>query len=728
MMNGNYSGSGKPDAIGWEVLPAIAAFGSIIIAVIGLAGYLPGLDFPGGTGNNFVPMAPSTSLCFIMLGGVILFSKLRYLTLQNIGILSLVTVLVILFGILEVAGYFTGRDLNFEDTFMPHFGELNEIPVGRMSMPTGLLFAVTGVSVLMLLIQQIQPKRDRVIEYTIGFTGILALIVSFVFFLAYLYGNPLLYGREGIIPMAVTTAIGFLLLSVSILTFRKGVFPLRFLTDSSTRSYLLRAIIPITVVSVLLGGITALLTVKIISIHPAIISASLTILVVAGTVVLTTLVARRLGTKIDSQTDAIRLSGLALQESEEKYRNLFETMAQGVVFQNADGVIISANPAAEQILGLSLDQMAGRTSVDPRWKAVDLSGIELPGDKHPAMLALKTGKVIRDFVQGVYNPSLDEYVWIIVTSIPQYRENDDKPYQVYSTFLDISRRKYAEDELRRIKEGLEIIVGERTAELHEKVQKLNKSQQAMLYMVEDLNRVTAELEGERKKLELSNKELEAFSYSVSHDLRAPLRAIDGFTRILLEDHAEILDQDGKRVCNVIRTNTRKMGQLIDDLLTFSRLSRFDMQRSEIDMKTLANSIFYELTTPEMRERILFNVDDLHAAFGDPTMIRQVWANLLSNAIKFSSQKEQAKIEISSSLKNNMLTYQISDNGVGFEMKYVDKIFGVFQRLHSAKDFEGTGVGLAIVQRVIHRHGGQIMAESGTQGGASFIFSLPVNIK
>lgn len=228
-----------------------------------------------------------------------------------------------------------------------------------------------------------------------------------------------------------------------------------------------------------------------------------------------------------------------------------------------------------------------------------------------------------------------------------------------------------------------------------------------------------------KELQAANKELEAFSYSVSHDLRAPLRAIDGFTRILTEDHEDVLDEDGLRLCGIIRENTHKMAELIDDLLAFSRLNRYEMQPSEIDMGILANSIFHEVAEKTMRERIEFIVDDVKPALGDPTMIRQLWANLISNAVKFSSKKEKAIIKISGKEQQGFYEYCISDNGVGFDMNYINKMFGVFQRLHSSREFEGTGVGLAIVQRIVHRHGGQVRAKGEVNRGATIYFSLPL---
>lgn len=260
--------------------------------------------------------------------------------------------------------------------------------------------------------------------------------------------------------------------------------------------------------------------------------------------------------------------------------------------------------------------------------------------------------------------------------------------RVWGAKQDISRIKKVEEEIRTLNAELERRVAERTSEL-----------------------------------EAANRELEAFSYSVSHDLRAPLRAIDGFARILLEDFGPRLDAEGRRVCSVISENTRDMGKLIDDLLTLSRVGRSEVLRSSIDMAKLANAVFFELTTPEERGRIDFNVGPLPHAKGDPALIRQVWRNLLSNAVKFSAKKKRAVIEVSAELQEDGTVYTIQDNGAGFDMQNADKLFGVFQRLHSARKFEGTGVGLAIVQRIIHRHGGRVRAEGKPGEWATFSFTL-----
>ncbi len=203
-----------------------------------------------------------------------------------------------------------------------------------------------------------------------------------------------------------------------------------------------------------------------------------------------------------------------------------------------------------------------------------------------------------------------------------------------------------------------------------------------------------------------------------------MRAINGYTRILLEDYAASLDAEGQRVCQVIIGETQRMGKLIDDLLSFSRLARKEIQPAPVDMKALALSVYGELTAEAARERIDFKVGKLPMTTGDPALLHQVWINLLSNAIKFTSRRERAVIEVGSKRSEQEAVYYVRDNGAGFDIQYMDKMFGVFQRLHSEDEFEGTGVGLAIVQRIVQRHGGRVWAEGEVDKGATLYFSLP----
>ncbi|NOZ62379.1 MAG: PAS domain S-box protein [Calditrichaeota bacterium] len=249
-------------------------------------------------------------------------------------------------------------------------------------------------------------------------------------------------------------------------------------------------------------------------------------------------------------------------------------------------------------------------------------------------------------------------------------------------------------------------------------------------LLERLRRHEADLEKEvaERTAELmeANQELESFSYSVSHDLRSPLRAIDGFSGMIVEKFADKMDAEAQRLIGIVRKNVQRMSELIDDLLALSRIGRHALKPQEIDMAELARSAFAGLTDVEQRGKIRFKVKTLPQTQGDASLMQQVMTNLLSNAIKFSSGKNNPQIEVGSRTENDTTVYYVSDNGVGFDMKYADKLFLVFQRLHSAEEFEGTGIGLSIVHRIISRHGGRIWAESKPNEGAVFYFTLSEN--
>ena len=226
------------------------------------------------------------------------------------------------------------------------------------------------------------------------------------------------------------------------------------------------------------------------------------------------------------------------------------------------------------------------------------------------------------------------------------------------------------------------------------------------------------------QLETVNKELESFSYSVSHDLRAPLRAVNGYAQMLKEDYGAQLEPEASRRMNKIIDSAKKMGQLIDDLLAFSRLGRKELTKMNFSMNEMVSEIYEELKKNEDHRDITFNINNLPLSFADSITMKQVWINLISNSLKYAKRKEKTIIEIGSQIKEDEIIYYIKDNGAGFDMRYADKLFGIFQRLHSNEEFEGTGVGLAIVQRIISKHGGRIWAEGKVNEGATFYFSLP----
>ena len=234
---------------------------------------------------------------------------------------------------------------------------------------------------------------------------------------------------------------------------------------------------------------------------------------------------------------------------------------------------------------------------------------------------------------------------------------------------------------------------------------------------------TGELQTTNTRLEGANAELETFAYSVSHDLRTPLRAVDGFSRILIEDYAPKLDAEGQRIINVVREATKKMAQMIDDILAFSRAGRLELQKAPVDMAALARSVWEELQASRGERSIAFELGELPVVDGDAAMLRRVWQNLLDNAIKYTGPKPDARVEVRADAADGEIVFCVRDNGVGFDMAYVDKLWGVFQRLHGA-EFPGSGIGLAIIKRIVGRHGGRVWAEGKVGEGASFHFTIP----
>ncbi|GIK40070.1 MAG: hypothetical protein BroJett011_39030 [Chloroflexota bacterium] len=368
-----------------------------------------------------------------------------------------------------------------------------------------------------------------------------------------------------------------------------------------------------------------------------------------------------------------------LRESEARWRSLVESAPAVIMTVDADGRVLTAN---RSVSGKDIAQIIGTSMysyLHPKYQAQVREAVEA---------VFRTGAP-QNYEIHEYVPSGGEY-WF-ETHLAAIRPAGEVEAVILIS-IDVTERKRAEEQIRRLNVELELRVSERTEEL-----------------------------------QTANKELESFAYSVSHDLRAPLRAIDGYTRILIEDYEPVLDAEGQRVCTVIRDNTQRMGQLIDDLLAFSRLGRTQLRSTAIDMTTLVKGVFEELMTPEGRSQVDFRLAPLPLAVGDPTLIRQVWINLLSNALKFSAKQEWAVIEVRGRQEAGENVYSVHDNGVGFDTRYIDKLFGVFQRLHSEREFNGTGVGLAIVQRVIHRHGGRVWAEGAVDKGATFYFTLPASL-
>ncbi|MGE5394321.1 MAG: ATP-binding protein [Candidatus Saccharibacteria bacterium] len=576
-----------------------------------------------------------------------------------------------------------------------------------------------------------------------------------------------------------------------------------------------------------------------------------------------------------SQSERIG-TGKLVSENEEKFRILFETMSTGIVFQDAEGNIISANSASQKILGLTLDKMLGRTSMNPEWRPVDEHKNKLTGEQLPPMISLQSGKSIDNFVLGIYNPALDDYVWLLVNSVPLFHEGQKNAYQVCSTFMDITDRKKAEEALLKSqgesKHLLEVAdksrhillsVVEDEQRARKEVKDLNERLNELIYAVKELSsaksieniqhivafsarkltgadgativlrdnnqcyyadedaisplwkgkrfpmemcisgwvmmnnqttaipdiyaderipieayrptfvksllmvpvitrepvgaigiywsqqyapstmevnllesladatarsieniQLNAQLEERVKlrtqQLEAANKELETFTYSVSHDLKAPLRGIDGYSRLLQELYGKSLNEEATRFIATIRSSTLQMNQLIEDLLQYSRLERSHLQIRPLKVKSYIESILKmheeELTAHHFDVKVM--IPDAEIVV-DPNGIQIVLRNLIGNAIKFTKKVVHPAISIMMEEKPDNWLMRIVDNGIGFDMKYSERIFEIFQRLQRAEDYPGTGVGLAMVAKAMHRMNGKVWAQSAPGEGAAF---------
>ncbi len=367
-----------------------------------------------------------------------------------------------------------------------------------------------------------------------------------------------------------------------------------------------------------------------------------------------------------------------LRESETKYRDLYDTMAQGVVHQDEEGKIISANNAASVILGLTLDQMQGKSPLEPKWKTVYEDGRNFPDAYHPAMKALRSGKSVNDVVMGVYHLQEQRYRWIIINSKPQFLPGESKPYQVYSTFTDITYRKQASEER-------EQLIGE---------------------------------------LEIKNRELERFVYTISHELKTPLVTIAGFSGILTNDFEEgdkdKLTSHLQHITGAVDT----MSVLLDELLELSRVGRIINTPESVSMRELIQDVARMVGRQAAERGVKIEISPgIPDVFGDKIRLREVLQNLTENAIKFSGDRPDARIKIGWRDESADPVYYVEDNGRGINPAYHDKVFGLFERLDP--HIEGTGVGLALVQRIIEEHGGSIWVESAGAGtGSTFCFTVP----
>lgn len=387
----------------------------------------------------------------------------------------------------------------------------------------------------------------------------------------------------------------------------------------------------------------------------------------------------QLATAFDEMAETLQHRRAELQQAEAKFRVLVEQSLVGIYVIQHDRFVY-VNPKLSEIMGYTVQEMTSRSLLDfiaPEFRELVHTNVQKRIEGKLTSLHYQLGMQKRDGT-------------VVLAEAHGARTEYAGHPAIIGTLLDITDRVRAEEEIRRLNADLERRVIERTAQL-----------------------------------EAANRELEAFSYSVSHDLRAPLRHISGYVEILKEDAKDKLTGECLRYLDVLTTSTKQMSQLIDDLLAFSRMSRTEMKRQPVNFTDLVRDTCNKLEVETAGRNVVWKQGDLPVMEGDPAMFRQVWVNLISNAVKYTRPRDPAEIEIGCTENaRNEAVFFVRDNGVGFDMKHAQKLFGVFQRLHRATEFEGTGIGLAIVQRIVSRHGGRVWVEAKPNEGATFYFSLP----
>jgi PAS domain S-box-containing protein len=379
--------------------------------------------------------------------------------------------------------------------------------------------------------------------------------------------------------------------------------------------------------------------------------------------------------RIEEQNDELR-------EAEGRMRAVLNSSLTAVLVIDDQGRITEWNQQAEKIFGWSASEAVGQligTIVPERYRIRHWSGFQ-------QYINTGSSPIIGKFLEAIALHK-DGHEFPVELSVSVIMNHGNIAFCGFAT--DITERKKAEEKIKEFNQQLEVMVNERTEEL-----------------------------------KVANKEMESFSYSVSHDLRAPLRSINGYVTILAEDYDAVLDEEGKRLLTVVSNNAQRMGRLIDDLLEFSKLGRKELVKSDVNTAKLVTNMVAELTSENGYSKVGVTIGSLPAVKADYNLISQVWINLISNGLKYSSKKEKPSVEIGASADNGQVVFYVKDNGAGFNMDYAHKLFGVFQRLHKATEFEGTGVGLAIVHRIVTRHGGKIWAEGKVNEGAAFYFTVP----
>ncbi|WP_119068097.1 sensor histidine kinase [Aggregatilinea lenta] len=642
----------------------------MIVGVLALAGWTLDVDTLKSVVPGWATMKVNTALCFVLIGGALWL--LQGSTRRSSRLARLCAASAAIIGLASLGEYLLNVNLGIDELLFKDLAQSSTslAAPGRMSHATAFDFFMLGVALWL-----IDAPRGRWLSR--GLT-VIVLFVALLALTGYAYGVSDLYEITPYSSIALNTSLAFFAAGIGTFLARPERDPVQFLVKDGSGSVMARRLLPAAILVPFLIGLLRLGGEQIGVIG---VEFGLALFTLANVVVFAALIwwnAERLN-RLDVER---RASDEALQESQTRLAGIIESAMDAIIAVDEDQRVALFNDAAEKMFGCPAQDAIGYPLdrfIPLRFREAHREYIRAFG--RTGITTRRMG--LTSALSGLRTTG-EEFP--IEASISQTDHNGTKYFTVI--LRDITERQRIEREIHDLNAELEQRVVERTAQL-----------------------------------EAANHELEAFSYSVSHDLRAPLRGIDGFSHILLQEYSARLDENGQHYLQRVRDGAQRMGQLIDDLLTFSRLNRHALKKRIVAMDTLVREVFDELMETQPPREIEFSVAELPPAWGDPALLRQVCSNLLGNALKFTRDRDVARIEVDCIDTPDGSAYCVRDNGVGFDMSYNDKLFGVFQRFHRVEDYEGTGVGLATVQRIVQRHGGRIWADAAIDQGATFFFTL-----
>ena len=650
-----------------------------IVSLSAFVGWFIGITLLKGISSGFVPMVPNTAILFIILSVSILFLASKF-PIKNV-IVKTGAIIVIILSFIYLLEFLKLINSNVDFLlFKFKQGKIAGIPVGEMSFYTAITFLLSSISILFLTIK----SKRRIIENITMVSSIVVVSLGLFFLLGYLLGKSIIYVGN-YVPMAINTAACFLFLggSILLLTLADEAARLKSIKELNESVPLYKkiwggfglafsAIIVISIVSFNSSVRFINTTEKIEKKHQTINEMEVTISYI--------------------QDIALRTRGFLITGNNSFIKGQLNFVDSVSSRLNNLQLLVTEDSLANYYVDSLQIYLGERLSLDKQ-----LIALQKEGDPQnmKAMIVLRTGERIIDNIRRVIR-KVEDHEQVELEKLYRVKESNFK-YTIFTFSV------------------LMLIVLIILSVLYFIIKK-------ELFIRQEVEEETELL---NIKLKAVNKELEAFSYTVSHDLRAPLRHINGFLDILHQNIVEKLNEKDLRYFNLIKESSKEMGNLIEDLLTFSRTAKSGVSKSKINLNKMIDEILPEIKN-DAEKNVEWFTEELPAVQGDYPLIRIVLVNLISNAVKFTSKKIKPEITIGSLKQDNKIVIFVKDNGVGFDMKYYDKLFGVFQRLHAVSDFPGNGIGLATVKKIIEKHGGNVWANSTEGEETTFFFSLPLN--